>query len=74
MIERKWNIPNPAFAQIVGRDPIAKTVTESMIADHPDWTDQQIALGINRHYDNPVITVDEVAHWRLVAELSGGPR
>jgi hypothetical protein len=28
--------------QIVGRDPIAKTMTEAMIAAHPDRSDTQI--------------------------------
>jgi hypothetical protein len=39
---------------VVGRDPIAKTVTEAMIAAHPDWIDEQVAERIN----------EEVAHWR----------
>lgn len=50
--------------QIVGRDPVGKTITEMMAAAHPDWTDQQITDRINREYTNPVITVEEVARWR----------
>jgi hypothetical protein len=50
--------------QIVGRDPVGKTVTEAMATAHPDWTDQQITDRINREYSSPVITVGEVAYWR----------
>jgi hypothetical protein len=54
-------------SDVVGRDPIAKTVTEAMIAAHPDWSDAQVAERINREYTDPVITAEEVAHWRQVA-------
>lgn len=64
MIERKYDIPNLAFGQVVGRDPVGKTITEQLIAAHPDWTDAQISDRINREYTSPVITVEEVAHWR----------
>lgn len=53
-------------SDVVGRDPIAKTVTEAMVAAHPDWTDEQVATRINHEYTQPVITVEEVAHWRGV--------
>lgn len=52
---------------VVGRDPVAKTVTEAMVAAHPDWTNEQVAERINREYTQPVITVEEVAYWRGVA-------
>lgn len=50
--------------QIVGRDPIAKTIVEDFDRAHPDWTDEQICDRINREYETPVITVEEVARWR----------
>jgi hypothetical protein len=50
--------------QTVGRDPVGKTITEALHAAHPDWTDQQITDRINREYNNPVITLGEVADWR----------
>lgn len=53
--------------QIVGRDPIAKTLVEQMIAAHPDWTDAQVAERINREYEDAIINAAEVAHWRQVA-------
>jgi len=52
------------YEQIVGRDPVAKTMTAAMVKAHPDWTDEQVADRINREYADPVITVEEVAHWR----------
>jgi hypothetical protein len=64
VIERKGNIPNLPFEQIVGRDPVGKTVTVMMAEAHPDWTDEQIATRINQEYTHPVITVEEVAQWR----------
>ncbi len=57
-------------SDIVGRDPVAKTVTEAMVAAHPDWTDEQITDRINREYNTPVITAREVAHWRAVSDVS----
>lgn len=54
-------------SDVVGRDPVAKAVTEAMVAAHPTWTDQQVADRINREYTDPVITVEEVARWRQVA-------
>jgi hypothetical protein len=51
---------------VTGRDPIGKTMTETLIAAHPDWTDGQLAERINREYDTPVIDAQEVAHWRAV--------
>ena len=54
--------------QIVGRDPVGKTVTAAMSEAHPDWSDEQIAARINREYDDPVITAEEVRHWRAVTE------
>jgi hypothetical protein len=53
-------------SDVVGRDPIAKTLTEAMVAAHPDWTDVQVAERINREYTQPVITAEEVSHWREV--------
>lgn len=50
--------------QIIGRDPIAKTIVEAFDAHHPDWTDEQICERINRDYDKPVITIEEVVQWR----------
>jgi hypothetical protein len=35
-----------------------------MAAAHPDWTDAQITDRVNREYTQPVITVEEVKHWR----------
>lgn len=67
MIERKYDVPNLPFRQIVGRDPVSKTVTESMIAAHPDWSDEQVAERVNREYTEPVISAEEVAHWRRVS-------
>lgn len=52
---------------VVGRDPVAKTITQSLIAAHPDWDDVQVTERINQEYTNPVITVEEVAHWRAVS-------
>lgn len=49
---------------VVGRDPLGKTITNLMVGNHPDWPDEQIADRINCNYEEPVITVDEVAHWR----------
>lgn len=54
-------------SDVVGRDPVARTVTEAMVAAHPDWTDVQVAERINQEYTDPVITVEEVARWRRVA-------
>lgn len=54
-------------SNVVGRDPVAKTVTETISDAHPTWTDEQVAERINREYTDPVITVEEVAHWRRVA-------
>jgi hypothetical protein len=64
VVERKWAVPNPAFRDIVGREPVGQTITRELIANHPDWADQQVADRINQEYDEPVITVDEVAQWR----------
>ena len=50
--------------QFVGRDPVGKTVTAAMSEAHPDWSDEQITARINREYDEPVIAVEEVRHWR----------
>lgn len=50
--------------QIVGRDPVGKTITLNLIAAHPDWSDEQVSARINREYTDPVITAEEVAHWR----------
>lgn len=47
----------------VRRDPLGKTIAETFIERHPDWTDQQIAERVNQDC-GPVITCDEVAHWR----------
>jgi hypothetical protein len=55
---------DPYAGTVVGRDPLAKTMTEMMVAAHPDWTDVQVAERINREYSSPVITVAEVAYWR----------
>lgn len=52
---------------VTGRDPVAKTVTEALIAAHPDWSDEQVAERINREYATPVIDAQEVAYWRVVA-------
>ena len=49
---------------VVGRDPVAKTMVETLLGNHPDWSDQQICDRINREYEQPVIDVAEVAHWR----------
>jgi hypothetical protein len=53
--------------RVVGRDPVAKTITHQMIDAHPDWTDEMVAGRINDHYAEPVITAAEVAHWRAEA-------
>jgi hypothetical protein len=49
---------------VTDRDPIGKTMSEALIAAHPDWTDGQVAERLNREYTTPVIDVAEVAHWR----------
>ncbi|WP_155123666.1 MULTISPECIES: hypothetical protein [unclassified Actinoplanes] len=48
----------------IGGERCSRIVSNEMIDAHPDWSDQQIADRLNRRFDNPVITVDEVAHWR----------
>lgn len=50
--------------QIVGRDPFVKTITESVGAWQPDWSDEQIAERISREPTWPSVTVEEVARWR----------
>ncbi|AEV86880.1 hypothetical protein ACWT_5862 [Actinoplanes sp. SE50] len=50
--------------EVVGRDPVGKTIVEALVSSHPDWSDQQVTDRINREYDEPVITVAEVARWR----------
>ena len=52
------------MSDVVGRDPVGKTIVEQLVGSHPGWTDEQIAARINREYDKPVITVAEVAEWR----------
>lgn len=52
------------YEDIVGRYPLPKTITNSLIAGHPDWTNEQVADRINKEYDTPVITAEEVAYWR----------
>ena len=56
--------------EIVGRNPLAKTVTDALSAAHPTWSDEQIADRINLEYETPVITAQEVAHWRAAAGSS----
>lgn len=46
------------------RDPIGKTITETFIEAHPDWSDQQIADRVNAEAGGQLLDVDEVAHWR----------
>lgn len=49
---------------VVGRDPVAKVIVRDLLAAHPGWSDAQVSDRINQEYTSPVITVDEVAHWR----------
>ena len=57
--------------QIVGRDPLEKTLVETMVAAHPGDTDEQISARIVRAFrsmgdpdaDVPM-TAETVARWR----------
>lgn len=59
--------------QIVGRDPIEKTIVEQFVAAHPDESDEQISARIRRAAtvmgdgDLPM-SAETVARWR--AEVS----
>lgn len=53
--------------QIAGRDPFVKRIVEAVSARQPDWTDEQITERISREPTWPVVTVEEVAHWRAAS-------
>lgn len=53
---------------VVGRDPIGKTITETLIEAHPDWSDQRIAARVNVEAGSQVMDAAEVAHWRAGAQ------
>lgn len=60
---------DPFEHEIVGRDPLSKTLVEAMVDAHPDFTDEQISDLIRKHSGCPVdaMTPEIVARWRGVA-------